>query len=78
MAAQDHIQLGFEYVHWWRLHNPSGKPVPVFNHLDRNATEGSKALTTSARGAGAFPAHAAERARSTWQFLAPLHSSEWT
>lgn len=30
--ALDHVQLGFEYLHWWWLHNPSGWPVPVFFH----------------------------------------------
>ena len=31
-AAQDHAQLGFEYVQIWRLHHLSWQPVPVLGH----------------------------------------------
>jgi len=29
--AQDHIQLGFEYLQGWILHNLSGQSAPVFD-----------------------------------------------
>ena len=29
---EDSVQLGFEFIHGWRLHNLSGKPVSVFDH----------------------------------------------
>jgi len=28
-AAQDQVQVGFEYLQTRRIHNPSGQPVPV-------------------------------------------------
>jgi len=28
-AAQDHVQMGFEYLQRRRLHNPAAQPVPV-------------------------------------------------
>ena len=31
-AAQDHVQIAFEYLQGWRLHNLSGQPVPVLGH----------------------------------------------
>lgn len=31
-AAQDHVQLDFEYGQGWRLHHFSGQPVVVFSH----------------------------------------------
>ena len=31
-VIQDHVQLGFKYFHGQRLHNLSGKTVPVFDH----------------------------------------------
>ena len=31
-AAQDRIQLGFQYLQRSRLHNPSGQPVAVLRH----------------------------------------------
>jgi len=31
-AAQDHIQMGFEYLRRRRLHNPSGQAVPGLRH----------------------------------------------
>jgi len=34
-AAQDLIQEGFEYLQRKRLHNPSGQPVPVLCHPQR-------------------------------------------
>ena len=34
-VAQDHVQLGFEYLHWWRLRSLSGQPMPVFYHPHR-------------------------------------------
>ena len=32
LVAQDHVQTVFEYLQGWRLHNLSGKPVPVLSH----------------------------------------------
>jgi len=34
-AAQDHIQVRFEYLQRRRLHNLSGQPVPVLCHPQR-------------------------------------------
>jgi len=31
-AAQDLVQVGFEYLHRRRLHKSSGQPVPVLRH----------------------------------------------
>uniref|UniRef100_A0A8B9Q4U4 Transmembrane protein 19 n=1 Tax=Apteryx owenii TaxID=8824 RepID=A0A8B9Q4U4_APTOW len=31
-VAQDPVQVGFEYLQGWRLHNLSGQPVPVLCH----------------------------------------------
>jgi len=31
-VAQDHVQMAFEYLQGWRLHNISGQPVPVLGH----------------------------------------------
>jgi len=31
-AAQDLVQVGFEYLQRRRLHNPSGQPVPMLCH----------------------------------------------
>lgn len=31
-AAQEHVQLDFEYGQGWRLHHFSGQPVVVFSH----------------------------------------------
>lgn len=31
-VSQDHIQMGFECLHWWRMHNVSVQPIPVFDH----------------------------------------------
>jgi len=31
-AAQDHVQVGLEYLQRRRLHNLPGQPVPVFRH----------------------------------------------
>ena len=31
-VAQDHIQVGLEYLQRKRIHNPSGQPVPVLRH----------------------------------------------
>lgn len=31
-VAQDHIQMGFECLHWWRMHNLSVQSIPVFDH----------------------------------------------
>lgn len=32
-AAQGRVQSAFEYLQGRRLHNLSGQPVPVFDHL---------------------------------------------
>lgn len=32
-VAQDHVQSATEYLQEQRLHNLSGQPVPVFEHL---------------------------------------------
>jgi len=32
VAAQDCAQSDFEYLHRWRVHRLSGKPIPVFAH----------------------------------------------
>ena len=32
-VAQDHVQMGSEYLQGWRLHNISGQPIPVLCHL---------------------------------------------
>jgi len=34
-AAQDLVRVGLEYLQRWRLHNPSGQPVPVLRHPQR-------------------------------------------
>ena len=34
-AAQDLVQVGFEYLQRRRLHNPSRQPVPVLRHPQR-------------------------------------------
>ena len=34
-AAQDLVQAGFEYLQRGRLHSPSGQPVPVLHHPQR-------------------------------------------
>ena len=34
-AAQDLVQVGFEYLQRRRLHNPSGQPVQVLRHPQR-------------------------------------------
>jgi len=34
-VAQDHIQMAFEYLQGWKLHNPLGQPVPVFSNPRR-------------------------------------------
>jgi len=34
-AAQHLIQAGFEYLQRRRIHNPSGQPVPVLRHPQR-------------------------------------------
>ena len=34
-AAQDLVQVGFEYLQRRRLHNPCGQPVPVLRHPQR-------------------------------------------
>ena len=34
-AAQDRVQAGLEYLQRRRLHNPSGQPVPVLRHPQR-------------------------------------------
>ena len=31
-VAQDCIQMAFQYLQGWRLHNLSGQPVPVLGH----------------------------------------------
>ena len=31
-VAQDCVQMAFEYLQGWRLHNLSGQPVPVLSH----------------------------------------------
>jgi len=31
-VTQDHVQIAFEYLQGGRLHNQSGKPMPVFSH----------------------------------------------
>lgn len=40
LLKQGHLepgaQLGFGYLHWWRLHNLSGLPVMVFDHPHSN------------------------------------------
>ena len=35
-VAQDHVQVGFEYLQRRRLHNLSGQPVPVLHHPQRD------------------------------------------
>jgi len=30
--AQEHVQLGFDYIQNRGLHSPSGKPVPMLHH----------------------------------------------
>lgn len=33
-VAQDHIQMDFEWLHWWRMHKLSVQSIPVFDqHL---------------------------------------------
>jgi len=32
-VAQDHVQMAFENLQGWRLHNLLGLPVPVVSHL---------------------------------------------
>ena len=34
-AAQDHVQVGFEYLQRRRLHSLPGQPVPVLCHPQR-------------------------------------------
>jgi len=34
-AAQDHTQVGLEYLQRRRLHKPSGQPAPVLCHPQR-------------------------------------------
>jgi len=34
-AAQDLVQVGFEYLQRRRIHNPSEQPVPVLRHPQR-------------------------------------------
>jgi len=34
-TAQDLVQAGFEYLQRRRIHNPSGQPVPVLHHPQR-------------------------------------------
>ena len=34
-AAQDPVQAGLEYLQRRRLHSPSGQPVPVLHHPQR-------------------------------------------
>jgi len=34
-AAQDLVQVGLEYLQRRRLHSPSGEPVPVLRHPQR-------------------------------------------
>ena len=31
-VASDRVQLDFEYLKGWRLHNHSGQPLPVVGH----------------------------------------------
>lgn len=31
-AAQGHVQMAFQYLWGWRLHDSSGQPVPVLSH----------------------------------------------
>ena len=31
-AAQDHVQVAFEYLQGWRIHSLPGQPVPVLGH----------------------------------------------
>jgi len=31
-VAHDHVQMAFEYLQRWRLHNLSEQPVPVLGH----------------------------------------------
>jgi len=33
-AAQDLVQVGFEYLQKRRIHNPSGQPVPGLCQMD--------------------------------------------
>lgn len=33
LVAQDHVLLSFECLQGWRLHNPSGQTIPMFEHL---------------------------------------------
>lgn len=32
MVAQDHVQMAFDYLQAWTLHNLCGQPVPVLRH----------------------------------------------
>ena len=32
LVAQEHVQMAFEHLQGWRLHNLSGQPVPVLGH----------------------------------------------
>lgn len=32
-VSPGHVQLGFEYIQKWRLHNFSEQPVPLLEHL---------------------------------------------
>jgi len=32
LVAQDHVQVAFDCLQEWRLHNLSGQPVAVFTH----------------------------------------------
>jgi len=31
-VVQDSVQLAFKYLQGWRLHNPSGQPLPLLSH----------------------------------------------
>ena len=31
-VAEGSVQSGFDHLHWWRLHNLPGQPIPVSDH----------------------------------------------
>lgn len=33
LVAQDHVQLSYKCLQGWRLHNPSGQSISMFEHL---------------------------------------------
>ena len=49
-AAQDHVQVGLEYLQRTRLHNLPGQPVPVLHHPQREEVLPHMSLVTGWAG----------------------------